>query len=104
MGELQNLIGTVLSIEGRTVTIQPHHDDLNDPLPFQCHELQKAFKSSDHVKVMKKGQNALHTSIICDILLRSDPVQTWYKQLYPPLPLCSRAPRLTDSGDKHMVR
>lgn len=63
MGELQNLIGTVLSIEGRTVTIQPHHDDLNDPLPFQCHELQKAFKSSDHVKVINNA-HALCTSII----------------------------------------
>jgi transcription elongation factor SPT5 len=41
----------VLSVEGRQVTIQPHHEDLNDPLPFMQHELQKAFKSSDHVKV-----------------------------------------------------
>lgn len=68
---LRNLIGTVLSVEGRQVTIQPHHEDLHDPLPFMQHELQKAFKSSDHVKVTGgtfTGETGLVVKIDNDVI------------------------------------
>ena len=53
------------------MTIQPHHEDLNDPLPFMQHELQKAFKSSDHVKITGgtfTGETGLVVKIDNDVI------------------------------------
>ncbi len=34
-GELMNLQGKVLAVDGSKITIQPKHEDLKDPLEFQ---------------------------------------------------------------------
>jgi transcription elongation factor SPT5 len=51
-GDLKNLTGRVVSLEGDSITIKPHHKDLQDLLAFQARELRKAFKEGDHVKVV----------------------------------------------------
>ena len=43
-GELQNLQGKVIAIDGPKITIMPKHDDLKDPLEFQSNELKKYFR------------------------------------------------------------
>ena len=43
-GELQNLQGKVIKIEGSKITIMPKHEDLKDLLDFQASELKKYFK------------------------------------------------------------
>ncbi|XP_050426414.1 transcription elongation factor SPT5 [Adelges cooleyi] len=51
-GELINLQGKVISIDGDMVTIMPKHDDLKMPLEFTANELRKFFKQGDHVRVV----------------------------------------------------
>ncbi|KAM3174690.1 hypothetical protein ACTXT7_010041 [Hymenolepis weldensis] len=52
-GELRNLRGRVTSAEpdGRII-VQPSHNDLKEPIPFNTHELRKYFEQGDHVKVI----------------------------------------------------
>merc|ERR1719210_343877 len=51
-GELINLQGKVIRIDGNKITIMPKHEDLKDPLEFPASELKKFFKMGDHVKVI----------------------------------------------------
>uniref|UniRef100_A0A1I8FAV8 Transcription elongation factor SPT5 n=1 Tax=Macrostomum lignano TaxID=282301 RepID=A0A1I8FAV8_9PLAT len=51
-GELKDLQGRVIRIEGDEVTILPNHDDLKDPLPFPSSELRKHFNPGNHVKAI----------------------------------------------------
>lgn len=51
-GELINLQGKILSIDGAMITVMPKHEDLKDPLVFQASELRKYFRMGDHVKVL----------------------------------------------------
>ncbi|XP_025424604.1 transcription elongation factor SPT5 [Sipha flava] len=51
-GELINLQGKVLSIDGDMVTIMPKHEELKMPLEFMANELRKFFKQGDHVRVV----------------------------------------------------
>jgi len=50
-GELKNLRGKIISINGNIITIMPEHEELQDTLEFQASELQKYFKQGDHVRV-----------------------------------------------------
>ena len=44
-GELQNLQGRVMAVDGTKITIIPKHEDLKDePLHFQAADLKKYFK------------------------------------------------------------
>ena len=43
-GELVNLQGKVIAIDGSKITIMPKHEDLKDPLEFQSNELKKYFR------------------------------------------------------------
>jgi transcription antitermination factor NusG len=43
-GELQNLQGRVVAVDGTKITILPKHEDLKDPLDFQAKELRKYFR------------------------------------------------------------
>lgn len=51
-GELVNLQGKIIAVDGSKITIQPKHDDLKDPLEFQANELRKFFSQGDHVRVI----------------------------------------------------
>ncbi|EFA05446.1 transcription elongation factor SPT5 [Tribolium castaneum] len=51
-GELINLQGKIISIDGTMITIMPKHEDLKEPLFFHASELKKYFKMGDHVKVL----------------------------------------------------
>jgi len=51
-GELVNLQGKVIAIDGSKITIMPKHEDLKDPLEFQSNELKKYFRQGDHVRVI----------------------------------------------------
>ena len=43
-GELQNMQGKVIAIDGSKITIIPMHEDLKDPLEFQSNVLKKYFR------------------------------------------------------------
>ncbi|KAL1117370.1 hypothetical protein AAG570_004696, partial [Ranatra chinensis] len=51
-GELMNLQGKIISIDGNLIMVMPKHDALREPLDFQAHELRKYFRLGDHVKVL----------------------------------------------------
>lgn len=40
-GELMNLQGKVMAVDGTKITIQPKHEDLKDPLEFQVKTFHK---------------------------------------------------------------
>ena len=50
-GELVNLCGKVIAVDGLTVTVMPNHKELTEPLEFAARELKKYFTVGDHVKV-----------------------------------------------------
>lgn len=51
-GELINLQGKIISIDGPMISIMPKHEELRDMLVFQASELRKYFQMGDHVKVL----------------------------------------------------
>ncbi|XP_063989412.1 transcription elongation factor SPT5-like [Diachasmimorpha longicaudata] len=51
-GELMNLQGKIVSIDGNMIMVLPKHEELNEPLEFQANELRKYFKMGDHVRVI----------------------------------------------------
>uniref|UniRef100_A0A0K2T674 Transcription elongation factor SPT5 n=1 Tax=Lepeophtheirus salmonis TaxID=72036 RepID=A0A0K2T674_LEPSM len=51
-GELVNLQGKVIAIDGGKVTILPKHDDLKEPIEFQASELRKFFSLGNRVRVI----------------------------------------------------
>lgn len=51
-GELINLTGKILSIDGPKILMMPKHEDLRDPIEFQVHEVRKFFKVGDHIKII----------------------------------------------------
>lgn len=52
-GELQNLQGKVVKVEGGVVEMLPKHKELKERMSFPAHELRKYFHIGDHVKVLK---------------------------------------------------
>ncbi|KHJ40729.1 Supt5 repeat protein [Trichuris suis] len=50
-GELSNLRGKVLSVDGNKIALLPYHPDLKEPLRFDADELRKYFKPGDHVRI-----------------------------------------------------
>lgn len=51
-GELKNLQGKIIQVNGNMITIMPKHETLKDPLEFPYTEIKKYFKMGDHVKVI----------------------------------------------------
>ncbi|CAF1536899.1 unnamed protein product [Adineta ricciae] len=51
-GELVNLQGTIVGIDGDSIRILPKHEALKDEIPFKAHELRKYFSVGNHVKVL----------------------------------------------------
>lgn len=51
-GELVNLQGTIVGIDGDSIRILPKHEALKDEIPFKPHELRKFFTVGNHVKVL----------------------------------------------------
>ncbi|KAG8038436.1 hypothetical protein G9C98_006132 [Cotesia typhae] len=51
-GELMNLQGKIVSIDGNIIMVLPKHEELKEPLEFQANELRKYFTMGDHVKVV----------------------------------------------------
>ena len=47
-GELVNLQGTILSVDGPKITMKPNHKDLINPLESQASEVRKYFNQSYH--------------------------------------------------------
>jgi transcription elongation factor SPT5 len=53
-GELMNVIGIVVSVEGETVKIKPIHKEImEDIIPVSARQLSKYFNLGDHVKVIQ---------------------------------------------------
>ena len=50
-GELMNLQGRIVSIDGNMIMVMPKHEELKEALEFQASELRKYFTMGDHVKV-----------------------------------------------------
>uniref|UniRef100_A0A4W5R4V8 Transcription elongation factor SPT5 n=1 Tax=Hucho hucho TaxID=62062 RepID=A0A4W5R4V8_9TELE len=101
-GELINLQGKILSVDGNKITIMPKHEDLKDPLEFPAHELRKYFRMGDHVKVIA-GRYEGDTGLIVRVeenfvILFSDLTMHELKVLPRDLQLCSE----TASGCLHM--
>lgn len=92
-GELQNLQGRVIAVDGSKITILPKHEDLKDPLDFQAHELRKYFRQGDHVRVIG-GRYEGDTGLIVRvedtmIVLFSDLTMHELKTLPKDLQLCT---------------
>ncbi|VDL69227.1 unnamed protein product [Nippostrongylus brasiliensis] len=51
-GELVNLRGKVVSVDGPKVVMLPDHEDLKEPLTLNMYELRKYFRPGDHVKMI----------------------------------------------------
>lgn len=51
-GELMNLQGKIVSIDGNMIMVMPKHEELKEALEFQANELRKYFTMGDHVKVI----------------------------------------------------
>lgn len=66
-GELVNLQGIILSVDGSKITMKPNHKDLIDPLEFQASELRKYFNQGDHVRVIG-GRHEGDTGLIVRVL------------------------------------
>uniref|UniRef100_A0A4W3HGL2 Transcription elongation factor SPT5 n=1 Tax=Callorhinchus milii TaxID=7868 RepID=A0A4W3HGL2_CALMI len=104
-GELINLQGKILSVEGNKITILPKHEDLKDPLEFPAHELRKYFKMGDHVKVIA-GRYEGDTGLIVRVeenfvILFSDLTMHELKVLPRDLQLCSETASGVDAGGQH---
>jgi len=104
-GELKNLTGKIISVDGNTITILPKHDDLKDPLEFPAHELEKFFKVGDHVKV-QRGKYEGDTGLIVRveenvIVLFSDLTFHELKVKPDDLQLCSDMSTGVDSLGQH---
>ncbi|KAL7286586.1 hypothetical protein TKK_0019213 [Trichogramma kaykai] len=51
-GELANLLGKVISVDGNSVQVAANHEQLKEPIEFPVRELKKYFVIGDHVKVL----------------------------------------------------
>ena len=56
-GELVNLRGKVVSVEGSQITVKPDHEDLAENLKFEADDLRKFFSAGDHVKVSQSTED-----------------------------------------------
>lgn len=56
-GELINLQGKIVSIDGNMIMVMPKHEELKEALEFQASELRKYFTMGDHVKVTTRRLN-----------------------------------------------
>jgi transcription elongation factor SPT5 len=65
-GELINLQGTIVGIDGDSIRILPKHEALKEEIPFKAHELRKYFSVGNHVKVLS-GRFADETGMIVGI-------------------------------------
>jgi len=92
-GELQNLQGRVIAIDGSKITVMPKHEDLKDPLEFQANELKKYFRQGDHVRVIGgryEGDTGLIVRVEDNmIVLFSDLTMHELKTLPKDLQLCT---------------
>ena len=66
-GELVNLQGTIMSVDGPKITMKPNHKDLVDPLEFQASEVRKYFNQGDHARVIG-GRHEGDTGLIVRVL------------------------------------
>ncbi|CAG9767727.1 unnamed protein product [Ceutorhynchus assimilis] len=103
-GELINLQGKIMSIDGSMITILPKHEDLKDPLVFQANELKKYFKMGDHVKVLSgryEGDTGLVVRVENNrVVLISDLTMHEMEILPKDLQLCSDMASGVDSLGK----
>ncbi|ELK31567.1 Transcription elongation factor SPT5 [Myotis davidii] len=104
-GELINLQGKILSVDGNKITIVPKHEDLKDMLEFPAQELRKYFKMGDHVKVTA-GRFEGDTGLIVRmeenfVILFSDLTMHELKVLPRDLQLCSEMASGVDVGGQH---
>ncbi|XP_048581601.1 transcription elongation factor SPT5 isoform X2 [Nematostella vectensis] len=103
-GELKNLRGKIISVEGDKITIMPNHEDLKDALDFPAHELGKHFKMGDHVKVIGgryEGDTGLIVRVEDHVVLFSDLTMHELKVLPKDLQLCSDRSSGVDSMGQH---
>ncbi|XP_031557165.1 transcription elongation factor SPT5-like [Actinia tenebrosa] len=103
-GELVNLKGKVMSVDGDKITMMPNHDDLKEPLEFTAQELEKHFKMGDHVKVIGgryEGDTGLIIRVEDTVVLFSDLTMHELKVLPKDLQLCSERSSGVDSMGQH---
>ncbi|PIO40199.1 hypothetical protein AB205_0072600 [Aquarana catesbeiana] len=104
-GELINLQGKILSVDGNKITILPKHEDLKDMLEFPANELRKYFRMGDHVKVIA-GRYEGDTGLVVRVeenfvILFSDLTMHELKVLPRDLQLCSETASGVDVGGQH---
>ncbi len=92
-GELVNLQGTILSVDGSKITMRPSHKDLTDPIEFQASELRKFFSLGDHVRVIggrHEGETGLIVRVLDNVVvLYSDLTMHELRVLPKDLQLCT---------------
>lgn len=62
-GELVNLRGKVMTVDGSKVVMMPDQEDLKEAITLNASELRKFFKEGDHAKVIS-GRYEGHTGLI----------------------------------------
>jgi len=62
-GELINMCGKILAVNGQKITVMPKHDVLKEPLLFDASDLRKHFRLGDHVRVLA-GRHEGDTGLI----------------------------------------
>lgn len=70
-GELMNLQGKIVSIDGNMIMVMPKHEELKEALEFQANELRKYFTMGDHVKVSKSNPENMQKFHFLSIFIRS---------------------------------
>ncbi|KAL1502723.1 hypothetical protein ABEB36_007827 [Hypothenemus hampei] len=103
-GDLVNLQGKIISIDGSMITVMPKHEELKDPLNFPASELKKYFKMGDHVKVLSgryEGDTGLVVRVESNrVVLISDLTMHEMEILPKDLQLCSDMASGVDSLGK----
>uniref|UniRef100_A0A1I8HYD8 Transcription elongation factor SPT5 n=1 Tax=Macrostomum lignano TaxID=282301 RepID=A0A1I8HYD8_9PLAT len=106
-GELKDLQGRVIRIEGDEVTILPNHDDLKDPLPFPSSELRKHFNPGNHVKAIGgrfEGDTGLVIRVDNSVaIVLSDLTFNEFKVAVKDLQLCAETSTGVDQAGHYQI-
>ncbi|XP_051846962.1 transcription elongation factor SPT5-like [Antechinus flavipes] len=104
-GDLINLRGRVVGVQGPNITVMPEHELLREPLQLPAGELRKHFEVGEHVRVLA-GRYRGTTGFILKVepnfvLLLSDLGREELKVLRGDLRLCPDTAALEDVWGRH---
>lgn len=107
-GELINLQGTIVGIDGDSIRILPKHEALKDEIPFKANELRKFFAVGNHVKVLS-GRFEGETGMIVGIegskaIVLSDGTKDEMSVRTSDLQMCKETATSVDSTGQYQLK